>query len=71
VFLRKRKYCLAQISNFNTLIAKSQTHRTPVFALTEDQLESVGTVLDQDVKKRDEFYGLFNTLAKDILRLIE
>ena len=38
-------YCLAQIADFNTLIAKSQDHKTPVFALTDEQLGHVGTVL--------------------------
>jgi cellulose biosynthesis protein BcsQ len=70
VKLRRASYCLELIPNFNTLIAKSQSFRTPVFALTEEQLESVGIVLEQDTQKRDEFYALFHDLAKKILTLI-
>ena len=31
--------CLATIPDFNSLIAKSQEHQTPVYALTQEQLE--------------------------------
>ena len=61
--------CLAQISDFNTLIAKSQEHQTPVFALTDAQLGHVGTVLAEDQKKRKEFYEIFENLVKNIIVL--
>jgi cellulose biosynthesis protein BcsQ len=67
--LKGARFCLALIPNFNTLIAKSQTHRTPVFALTDDQLESVGVVLEQDRMKRYEFYEIFKDLAEKVLVL--
>ncbi len=50
-----QNYCLAEIAEFNSLITASQTHQTPVFALTKEMLGHVGTVLEQDLKKRDEF----------------
>ena len=34
-------YCLSVISHFNTLIAVSQDKRTPVFALTPEQIAHV------------------------------
>ena len=39
-------YCLVTIPDFNSLIAKSQDHNTPVYALTPEQLEQGGSVLD-------------------------
>jgi len=63
-------YCLAQISDFNTLITKSQDTRTPVFALTDKQLGNVGTVLVGDQAKRQEFNGVFTNLANDVIKLI-
>ncbi len=59
-------YCLAQIADFNTLITKSQDHRTPVFALTDEQLGHVGTVLEGDRTKRQEFEGVFSNLAQQV-----
>lgn len=61
--------CLAQIADFNTLIAKSQDHRTPVFALTDEQLGNVGVVLEGDQRKRAEFRNVFQKLANDVALL--
>lgn len=62
-------YCLAQIADFNTLITKSQDHRTPVFALTDEQLGHVGTVLGVDRAKRQEFEEVFSGLAGEVVKL--
>jgi cellulose biosynthesis protein BcsQ len=64
-----QSYCLAQIPDFNTLIATSQTHQTPVFALTDEMFGHTGTVLDQDRIKRDEFRDIFTLLTNRILTL--
>ena len=61
--------CLSQIADFNTLIAKSQESNTPVFALTDAQLGSVGTVLRAERGKRDEFRNDFTELATKIDKL--
>ena len=61
--------CLSQIADFNTLIAKSQESNTPVFALTDAQLGSVGTVLRAEQGKRDEFRNDFTALATKIDKL--
>ena len=63
-------YCLAQIPDFNTLAVTSQSHRTPVFALTDEMFGHVGTVLVQDRLKRDQFHGLFSELADRVVALI-
>lgn len=62
-------YCLAQIPDFNTLIATSQSHQTPVFALKDDMFGHSGTVLEQDKAKRDEFREIFSLLAKRVVAL--
>ncbi len=59
-------YCLAQIPDFNTLIATSQSYQTPVFALDDDMFGHVGTVREQDKAKRDEFRQIFSLLARRI-----
>jgi cellulose biosynthesis protein BcsQ len=64
-------YNLAQIADFNTLIAKSQEARTPVFALTDEQLGHVGVVLEGDQAKRAEFRTEFYNMAERIVALVE
>jgi cellulose biosynthesis protein BcsQ len=59
-------YCLSQIADFNTLIARSQEYSTPVFALTDEQLGHVGSVLETDKNKSAEFGELFSHLAEDV-----
>jgi hypothetical protein len=63
-------YCLAEIADFNSLITASQNHQTPVFALSEAMLGHVGTVLAQDINKRDEFRKTFDALADRIVALV-
>lgn len=62
-------YCLAQIPDFNTLAATSQSFRTPVFALTDAMFGHVGKVLEQDQTKRGEFHSLFSQLADRVIAL--
>lgn len=61
--------CLSQIADFNTLIAKSQEHQTPVFALSDEQLAHVGSVLTQNQSKREEFRMAFSKLADSVITL--
>jgi cellulose biosynthesis protein BcsQ len=65
----ERCFCLAQIPDFNTLIATSQSHQVPVFALEDSMFGHQGTVLDQDRIKRAEFRDIFNTLADRVIAL--
>lgn len=63
------KFELAQIADFNSLIAHSQENATPIFALNEQQLQSVGIVLEQKETSRDEFLAAFQDLAETVERL--
>ncbi|MEA5420639.1 AAA family ATPase [Spirulina sp. CCNP1310] len=60
---------LAKISNFNSLIALSQEHRTPVYALTPQQLKQTGVILKANQKKQEEFRKTFSDLADKIIAL--
>lgn len=62
-------YNLANISDFNSLIAQSQEHNTPVFALSDQQLERVGVVLKTMKENRDKFFEVFERLAKNVIHL--
>ena len=64
-------YTLSMIPNFNSLIASSQKHQTPVFALTDEQLGQVGVVLEKTKENKEEFYDLFSSLADKIIGLAE
>lgn len=60
---------LAKISNFNSLIALSQEHGTPIYALTPEQLRQTGIVLRQNQNKQLEFEETFSDLADKIIKL--
>ncbi|WP_186009825.1 ParA family protein [Burkholderia gladioli] len=63
--------CLCQIADFNTLIAKSQDKRTPVFALTDEQFEAEGVVLESYQRQARDFDEVFVQLATRVRELIE
>jgi len=60
--------CLAKISDFNSLIAKSQEHQTPVFALTSKQIGS-GIVLEKTLGAQEKFKKVFSTLTDRVIGL--
>jgi cellulose biosynthesis protein BcsQ len=62
-------YCLTKISDFNSLIALSQKHRTPVYELTTHQLKQSGVVLETTQNKQKEFRQTFSDLADKIIAL--
>lgn len=62
-------YSLANIADFNTLIARSQEHGVPIFELTDPQLELKGPLLANTRKARDRFHELFKDLAASVIRL--
>lgn len=64
-----QSFCLTKISNFNSLIALSQEHSTPVYALTPKQLGQTGIVLQSNQKKQEEFRQVFSELADKIIGL--
>lgn len=66
-----QNYCLAQIPDFNTLVATSQTHKRPVFALTDEMFGHVGSVLEQDQSKRTEFHEIYSRFADNVIGLVQ
>lgn len=64
-----KPFNLANISDFNSLIAQSQKHNVPVFALTDAQIEQGGVILETMKENRDNFNTTFENLAKDIEEL--
>lgn len=61
--------CIASIPDFNSLIAKSQSHQTPIFALTDDQIGGTGVVLKQAQESRNSFKEIFSKMTDRILGL--
>lgn len=64
-------YNLINIADFNSLIAQSQMHNVPVFALTQEQVEKTGKVWVNMKKNIDDFYRTFRTLADRVILLTE
>lgn len=63
--------CLAQIPEFNSLIAISQERLTPVFALKEEHFAGAGgSVLDNWLDSSARFNGQFEELASRIMDLV-
>jgi chromosome partitioning protein len=64
---------LAQIADFNSLIAISQQISKPIFALTDEEIKSVGKVFghaeDTMIASRDNFKTVFSDLADRVLSL--
>jgi chromosome partitioning protein len=61
---------LANIPDFNSLIAQSQQHNVPVFALSDEQIEQSGTVLENMSESRDRFRETFSKLARVVCQLV-
>jgi len=62
-------YCLALISDFQTLNAAYQTCGIPVFALSDLQLGHVGTVLKQYQQTRERFRQTISEFADAVIKL--
>jgi cellulose biosynthesis protein BcsQ len=64
-----KSFCLTKIPNFNSLIALSQECRTPIYALTAEQLRQTGVVLQKNQEKQAEFRQMFSDLADKVIAL--
>lgn len=62
-------YNLISIADFNSLIAQSQMNNTPVFLLTQEQVNKTGKVWDNMKNNIDEFNSTFSKLAERIVNL--
>lgn len=61
-------------SDFNTLIALSQTYQTPVFALTDEHFKDAkyyGFVKNTMKESRDKFHNIFSELADKVIELTQ
>jgi hypothetical protein len=58
------------MSDFNSLIARSQEHQAPVFELTDAQLRQVGVVLEATKDSMHRFQGLFSDAADRVLTIL-
>lgn len=64
-------YNLANVADFNSLIAQSQKFNVPIFALTDTQLEQGGVILDNMRESRDNFKLIFRKMAEEIHEMTE
>ena len=62
---------LANIADFNSLIAQSQKHNVPVFALSDDEIEQGGVILEKMKESRENFRSVFSSLASEVHSLTE
>ena len=62
-------YCLASISDFNSLITMSQRYQVPIFSLSEKQIGQAGVVLERTLKSKAIFEKIFTSLANMIVEL--
>lgn len=63
------EYCLAQIPDFNSLIAKSQATQTPVFALTDEQINQTGAVQKTTLTAREGLRERFSCFADKVISM--
>jgi hypothetical protein len=61
---------LLQMPDFNSLIAQSQKHQTPIFALSDKQLEQVGVVLEKTRESMQKFDHLFSEAADRVIQIV-
>ena len=62
---------ILQTPDFNSLIARSQEHKAPIFELTDAQLEHTGEVLEQTKKYMHRFKKLYSEGVDRIMTIIE
>jgi cellulose biosynthesis protein BcsQ len=62
---------ILQMSDFNGLIALSQKYKIPVFALSDEQLQQTGVVLERTRKSMHKFEELFSEAADKIISITD
>ncbi|WP_018300149.1 ParA family protein [Fangia hongkongensis] len=60
---------LISIPDFNSLIAKAQENRKPVFTLTQEELNQSGVVYEKSKENQEKFEKLFSNLAEIVSKL--
>jgi len=66
-----QSYCLETIPDFNSLIARSQEAQTPVFDLTDEQLQQGGRVLQQTKRSQERFREIFSKIVDEVVALTQ
>jgi len=67
--IERQSFRLAMIADFGALITKSQEHRTPIFALTREQLGLGGNAFSLSSSNKEKFNKVFSNLAKKVIGL--
>ncbi|HBD00579.1 MAG TPA: chromosome partitioning protein ParA [Lachnoclostridium sp.] len=62
--------CLGEIAEFGSLIQKANESGVPVFALTKEEMGTVGNVYDSMEQKREMLDKEFDKIANVIMRLL-
>ncbi len=60
---------IMEVADFNSIIALSQEHQVPVYALTAGQVDQQGAVWKQTKKSMDVFYTAFEAFAEKVFAL--
>lgn len=60
---------ILEVPDFNSLIALSQEHQTPIYALTQDQLGQRGAIFDQSQESMERFNVAFTQCSEKLLSL--
>lgn len=60
---------LSNIADFNSLIAQSQKHNKPVYALSDQEIEQQGVVLEKMKENRELFKKTFEELGRTVINL--
>ena len=66
---QNENYNIATVSDFNSLAAKAQSCAKPVFALTDDEIEQSGAVLETMQEQRAVFKKDYEALSSLVTRL--
>lgn len=64
-----QNFTLAEIPDFNSLIAASQRNQKPIYALTEEEIGSTGVVLERTVTTQKNFDSIFAKFADNVIHL--
>ncbi len=62
---------LLEVPDFNSLVAFSQEHQVPIYALTAAQLDQKGAVWDQTKQNMDVFAAAFDKCAERVFKLTQ
>lgn len=62
---------ILEVADFNSLIALSQQHQVPVYALTPDQTGQQGAVWEQTQESMERFHAAFSECAEKVFILTQ